>query len=145
MAKISYIGATIAVAAGKPATTDAAGFAALSYSTVGEIQQFGAIGDTSAAIEVGDLAAGRISRINGAVDGGENEFSFSYEDADAGQVILRNNSNTNNDVSCRVTDPDGQIAYFFGRVANVRDKERTMDTDKGMTGTFRINSPIIRA
>lgn len=144
MADISYIGATIACVVAKPATTDLSGFAALTWTAViGEITEWGELGDSSADISIPKLS-GRNTHVNGALDGGSVDCMFAFENADAGQVILRAQSNSANDVSFRVTDPDGRIEYFFGRVANVRDKKRTNNDWKGMSAQIRINSPVIR-
>ncbi len=142
VAAISYIGATIAVAVATPATIDAAGFGALSYTTVGKIASFGAVGDSSADIAV-ELLDGRTEHVNGVKDGGAIPFAFRY-DTDAGQAILTTNSNNNVDLSFKVTDPDGKLAYFYGKCANVKDNERAPGSYKGLTGEVRVNSATIR-
>lgn len=139
----SYIGATIACVAASPATVDAPGFAALSYTTIGEIIEFGEIGDTSNDIPIA-LLAGRNVHVNGGVDGGEVAFTFAINGSNAGQTILRTNSNTNNVVSFKITDPDGAISYFHSVIANVRDQARNQSNYKGMTGVMRVNSATIR-
>lgn len=142
-AAISYIGAVIGAVVATPATVDAAGFGALTYVTIGKIATWGEVGDTSGDVAI-DLLEGRIEHVNGAKDGGEIPFAF-RSDNDAGQTLLRNNNNTNNEVSFKITDPDGQIAYFYGKVANVRDNERSSSSYKGQTGVVRVNSATIRA
>lgn len=144
MALITYIGATIAVTVGVPATLDASGFAAVpGYATVGKITEWGEIGDTSEDVTETTLA-GRTYHANGALDGGAVAFTILIDGADAGQTILTANNNTNNELSVRITDPDGEIAYFHGKAANLRDRQRTASTMKGQTGEFRVNSPTIR-
>ena len=48
-------------------------------------------------------------------------------------------------MSCKITDPDGKLAYFYGLVANVQDQERNNSNFKGLTGVFRVNSATVRA
>ena len=140
----SYIGAVIAVSVSTPATTDAAGFNALSYTTVGKIVSWGEVGDQSDNISI-PLLEGRVEHVNGAKDGGEIPFLIRYDSApDAGQAILIAQSNGNTTVSVKITDPDGKIANFFGLVANVRDQERNNSNFKGLSGAFRVNSATIR-
>ncbi len=141
-AAFSYIGAVIGCVASSPATVDQAGFAALSYTTIGKIVSWGAVGDQSEDIAI-PLLDGRVEHVNGSKDGGEIPFTLRF-DTDAGQTILVNNSNNNTDVSFRITDPNGKIAYFFGRVANVRDQERSNSNFMGLTGVVRVNSATIR-
>lgn len=140
---ISYIGATVGCVAASPATDDAAGFAALSYVPIGKIASWGAVGDTSNNIAI-DLLDGRVEHVNGARDGGVIAFTIRDDADSAGQAILKAQSNTNTEVSFKVTDPDGKIAYVYGKVANVRDQERTSSNYKGFTGEVRVNSPTIR-
>lgn len=141
----NYIGATVAVVASLPATYDSSGYAALTWTaTVGKLVQWGEFGDQASDISVTTLA-GRTLHSNGALDGGEVSFSYVFSAADAGQVILRANNNTNTGVSVRVTDPDGTVHYAAGVVANVRDLERADGTHKGQTGVMRINTAVVRA
>lgn len=141
----NYIGATIAVVAALPATYDPVGYAALSWAaTVDDVVQWGELGDQSNDISVNTLG-GRVLHSNGSRDGGEVPFAFVFRPASAGQNILRANSNTNTGVSCRITDPDGQVSYYSGVVANVRDLERTDTTHKGQNGVFRVNTATVRA
>ena len=140
----SYIGATVAVVAALPATYNAAGYAALTWTgIVGLLVQFGTLGDQSADIPVTTLA-GRALHTNGALDGGEVPFTYVFSAADAGQVILRAQSNSNTGVSVRVTDPDGTVQYISGVVANVADSERADGNFKGQSGVFRVNTAVVR-
>ncbi|MDZ4393867.1 hypothetical protein [Cypionkella sp.] len=141
-AAISYIGAVIAVSVATPATVDASGFNALTYTTVGKIASFGSVGDSSADIPV-ELLEGRTEHVNGVKDGGAIPFAF-RSDTDAGQTLLVNNSNNNVDLSFKITDPDGKIAYFYGKIANVKDNERAPGSYKGLTGEVRVNSATVR-
>lgn len=143
MPSISYIGAAIAVVASQPATYDAAGYGALTYQTVGKIASWGAAGDTSEDITV-SLLEGRVEHVNGALDGGAQPFTLRYDAADAGQVVLRANANNNVECAFRITDPDGEIIYFSGKVANLRDIERTPSNYKGMEGEIRVNTGTVR-
>jgi hypothetical protein len=143
MAYITYIGATVAVSAAVPATVDQAGFAALTYTAVGSITEWGEVGDSSEDVTETTLA-GRTNHANGALDGGSVAFTILSNGTDAGQTILKTKNNTNDEVSVKITDPDGQITYFFGKVANLKDRQRTASTMKGQTGEFRVNSATVR-
>ena len=142
MAAISYIGATLGVSVAVPATVDAAGFGALTYTAVGAMISIGETGDESEDITI-PLLAGRTLHVNGAKDGGSRDFAYQYEIADAGQILLRANTNNNTDVSFRITDPDGKIEYFYGRVAGAKRSERTSSAYKGEKGQLRVNSNVV--
>lgn len=142
MAAISYIGATLGISVATPATVDAAGFGALTYTAVGKVISIGETGDESEDISI-PLLSGRTLHVNGAKDGGSRDFAYQYEVADAGQVLIRANTNNNVDVSVKITDPDGKIEYFYGRLANVKRTERTSSAYKGEKGQIRVNSDVI--
>lgn len=142
MPAISYIGTVVAVSVATPATEDASGFGALTYTTVGQMITFGETGDEAEDITI-PLLAGRTLHVNGAKNGGSRAFAYQYEVADAGQVILRAQNNSNVTVSVKITDPDGKIEYFHGRVANIKRTERTSSAYKGEAGEFRVNSAVI--
>lgn len=140
----NYIGATVAVVAALPATYNAAGYAALSWTAVvGQIVSWGEIGDQTADISVTTLA-GRTLHTNGASDGGEVPFTYVFSASDTGQTLLRTQNNTNTGVSVRVTDPDGTVQYFSGVVANIRDPERADGAYKGQSGVIRVNTAVVR-
>lgn len=143
MAVNSFIGAVIAVSANTPATVDGSGFAALTYTTVGLVTSFGAVGDSSEAINYTTLA-GRTYHLNGAKDGGEVQIGYAYESAgDSGQTIIKNGSNGSTTHSFKITDPDGKITYFHCLLANLQHAERTPQNHKGMTFIARVNSPLV--
>jgi len=140
----SFIGSTVAIVAALPATYNAAGYAALTWTgTIGLMVQIGALGDQSSDIVVTTLG-GRTLHTNGALDGGEISFTYVFSLSDPGQVIVRAQNNTNTGISIRVTDPDGILYYGAGVVANVADAERADGNYKGQTGVFRINTAIVR-
>lgn len=144
MPDINTIGTTLACVVGAPSTFNSAGYAALSWTaTVGDLVELGPWGDTSDSITVTKIADGRTIQVNGARNGGECPFAYSYTLADPGQVILRAQSNTNLDVSFRRTDSDGQVRYCTARVANVQIKEATVGVIKGEMGVMRINTAIV--
>jgi hypothetical protein len=136
------IGTLIAVSAATPATVDSAGFGALSWTTVNGVITWGSHGDQSNDIPIPQLA-GRILHRNGGVDGGEIPFTTMHVASDAGQGILRSNANGSTTVSVRRTEPDGQIVYYHGVIANFRANEATNQTYKGNSGVVRVNSAVV--
>jgi hypothetical protein len=135
----TYIGSIVSIVAATPATEDYAGFAALSYTAIGEVMIGPGSGDESEGVEYTTLA-GRKKRVNGAKDGLEREFSYQYEKLDPGQIICRTNNNTNTKVAVKVVDIDGEIEYFGALVANLTKPPREASTLKGQSGVFRVNT-----
>lgn len=143
MAFTTYTGTVVEASAGRPATTDLAGFAAKTYTKVNHLLDWAEMGDTSQDVTETTLD-GRTWHTNGPLDGGTIAFTFLEDGADAGQTILLTANNGSAEVSVKVTDADGKVSYCFGRVANIRDRARSAPTKKGKTGEFRVNSATIR-
>lgn len=141
---ISYIGSTLAIASGSPATEDQSGYEALSLTTVGKVISIGELGDTSEDIAFDLLQPGRRSHVNGVKDLGEISVVLEYDRADAGLTILEAANNGNVTHTFRVTDTDGDDYYFQGLVANLRDSERTANTYKGQTFIIRGQTGITK-
>jgi hypothetical protein len=141
MPAISYTGSVVSVSAAAPATFNSAGYAALTWTTVGFVADVSEMGDSSADVTFEGLD-GRSVHVNGSKDGGAVSLTFRHE-SDAGQNILFAQNNGNNDVSMRVVDSDAKIHYVTGRVANVRHRARTSSNWKGFTADLRVNTDIV--
>lgn len=142
MADTINVGTVISVSASTPATVDASGFAALTYSVVGDLTKWGGAGDTSVDVAE-EYLSGRTTHTNGGVDGGTIDFEFAYTLADAGQVILRANNNGQTTISVKELHTDGKIHYYHGKIANMIFREKSPKTKKGQTGIVRINTATI--
>lgn len=140
----SYVGSTLSVSAALPATYDSTGYAALTWTEVVGIVDVGEVGDQQNDITI-DTLVGRVEHVNGSADLGEIAISYTFITADGGQVILRAGAGSNTGHSFKVEDADGDIAYFSGIVANVRDRARTSTEYKGQTCTIRGNTAVVRA
>lgn len=141
---ISYIGSKVSLVAGLPATFDSAGYDALTFVEIKGIVDVGEIGDQQNDIAI-DTLVGRVEHVNGSSDLGEIAVSYSFIDADAGQVLVRAAAGTNSAYSFEVEDADGKLAYFHGIIANSRDRARSSSEYKGETFVIRGNSAVVRA
>jgi len=141
---ISYIGATFSVYAGIPASPDAGGFMALApfYVPCGQVVSWPGTGDEFEDIPLSNMS-GRIKHKTGDADGGVREFAFAYALGDVGQEVLRAANGTNQDVSVRIVDNDGNAEYFYGVISNLVQNDRTTSNYKGQKGLIAVNSPVI--
>lgn len=144
---ITYIGSTLGVFAGTPATEDAAGYGdvGMTYQEIGKIISIGEIGDKSEDVSFDLLKSGRKTHVNGVKDIGEINVMVEYDAADAGQDIIIAANNSNASHSFEVTDADGENIWFYGTIANVTDPERTANTYKALTFTIRGQSGVTRS
>ena len=141
---ISYIGTTLSIVSGSPATEDETGYAALSFVEVGKIVSIGEVGDESEDIAFDLLKPGRRTHVSGVKDLGEIPVTIEYDGADAGQDLIRAANNTNTTHSFLITDPDGEEIYFQGLVANVKDLAREANQYKGFNMVIRGQTGVTR-
>jgi hypothetical protein len=118
MAIQTSLGTAYAISAGPPATFDEAGYAALSYTDVGEVTNLGDFGATFEDVTNIPLLTGITEHRKGAIDYGELAMVVAYDVDDAGQILVESGvDGANRDVvySHEVTLQDGQILYFTGQ------------------------------
>lgn len=88
MGSTTAANSTLAISAAAPATKDAAGYAALTYTEIGGIDKIGPIGASFAKVEFQPLK-GPKDKHKGSYDSGSLNPSMAYDPDDAGQALLR--------------------------------------------------------
>jgi hypothetical protein len=117
MGSLTAAGSAIAMSAAAPASNDATGFAALTFTEIGNVEKIGGIGATFAKVEFQPLK-GPKQKYKGSADYGSLQPSMALDGSDAGQTLLNTaaSDETNKLYSFKVTKQDGAIRYFQGRV-----------------------------
>lgn len=72
-----------------PATEDAAGYAALTWTELGCITEGFSFGATANQTEVTCLSTGKLQRLSGAIDEGQMELTIAYDDTTEAFPLLR--------------------------------------------------------
>lgn len=152
---VSFVGATLSIATGRPATNDQTGFAALTWvaSATGTVS-IGAIGDTNETIVVPDLTVGRNTTIKGAVTGDTVNIALSRQRASGtsgalttGQAAFQTAAQAQSGQhSIRIVEAgaSGVTHYFTGTVMNWKQTEMTTSSYAGFTFDVAINAqPVI--
>lgn len=122
-------GSTLAISSASPATNDAAGYAALTPTVIGNLEKIGTIGSTFAKVEFQPLKGGK-QKFKGSVDYGSLQPSLALDSADAGQAIMQTaaDDETQKLYSFKATYQDGSIRYFQGRVFGMPENVDGADT-----------------
>ena len=111
MSLTNSAGTKLEIVAGAPATEDIAGFGALTYAEVGEIETMGAIG---AVVQIGtfnSITKKVTDKYEGAIDPGDMSLGLARDAADVGQAVF--DAAIGNGVhSVKLTDSNGLIVYF---------------------------------
>ena len=116
MALTEGIGGLLSVSAATPATFDADGYAALTWTEVGEASEIPEFGAAYSAVTFTSLKTGIEDKFHGALNYGSITIPLGYDSADAGQIILLAALASKDEISFRETRSDGTVRYIMGKV-----------------------------
>lgn len=111
-------GSSLQVSAATPATFDAAGYAALTYTNVGEITDFGDFGRKYNVVKHNPVDTRATQKLKGSFDSGTMSLKLGLDPADAGQDLMRAALNSDTPMSALITTADGTKYYFQGLVTS---------------------------
>ena len=145
MGSTTAAGTALAISAASPATQDAAGYGALTYTEIGQVEKLGAFGSTFAKVEFKPLK-GEIQKHKGSKDSGALQPSLAHDDADAGQTLLRTaaDDETSKLYTFKITLPTGAIRYCQGRVFGYPESVDGSDSIVTANPTIEISSKVIK-
>jgi len=143
MVSTTSAGSALAISAGTPTSQLPAGYSALTYTEIGQIQNIGAIGATYAKVEFQPLK-GPKQKHKGSVDYGTLNPTLAHDEADAGQTLLRTASDSNNLYAFAVTYPNGAKRYFQGRVFGYPETTDGADSIITAAPTIEIDTAIVK-
>lgn len=148
----TYLGATLSIATGLPATIDPAGFAALTYvaATVGTVS-IGAIGDTHESIPVPDLTRRRTITLKGGATGDTTSISLSRQRVSGGELTAAQlafkaaSDGIGQEYSIRIQEAgaDAAVHYIGGPVMNWKMAEMTTTSYAGFSFDVSNNTGLI--
>jgi hypothetical protein len=136
----SSAGSTLQVSATTPATFNSAGYAALTYTTVGEITNFGEFGRVYALIKHNPVATRATVKKKGSYDEGQLALQLGLDTDDAGQIIMKAASLSDNDYSIKVTTQNGDVYYMQVQVMSFKVNVGSVDQITSAACTLEITS-----
>ena len=145
MAITTSAGASLAIVKAEPATYDIAGFSALVFVDVGQIETMGEFGGSSQVIEFTGLTDVVVQKFKGSFNAGTIAVGLGKDITDVGQILLEAGAiPTENGVhSVEVTDANGDILYFTcivtGYTTNIADVNSVIKS----TSNLEINNEVI--
>lgn len=136
--EVTFAGTQIGISAGIPVTYDEAGFAALTYTDVGEISS--APGDGGTVFEDVSytvLAQRATKHLKGTSDQPEETMEIVVNRTDAGQALLKTALLSDEQYSFKVEYNNGEIDYFQALVTGNSGAGGDSNTIRMRTVTFR--------
>ena len=109
---------TISVSASLPATYDAAGYGALTFTAVGQVTDWTAGGQVYNVVTSNPIAQRSTDKYKGTFNNGADSITVNRDDDDAGQIIILAALTDDADYAFEVTYQDSTIDYFTGKVVS---------------------------
>lgn len=129
---------------------DLAGYRALTWVEIKEVESLGTFGDTAAEIEFTALTDSRKRRLKGARDAGTLDMTMGADYSDAGQVALVAAEKTIHDYAFKVVFNDAPQGgtpserYFIAAVASASESVETANSTLMLNCSLWVNSGITR-
>lgn len=133
-------GTTLKISAATPATFDGAGYAALSFSNVGEITDLGEFGREYALVTHNPIGSRGTVKRKGSFNEGTMALKLGLDTDDAGQILMKAASVSDNDYSFMVTTQGGDKYYFQAQVMNFKISVSTVDTMTAASVNLELTS-----
>lgn len=146
MAVLTSTGTLLAVSVAAPATYDQAGFAALTYTNVGEVTDLPEYGPNVQVVEHNPLATGITEKYKGFINYGSQSMGLAWDVSDAGQTILSagvTGATKNDPHSFRITYQDGSVDYYQGGIFSYTKNPGSANSIVGSTVQVEINSIVV--
>lgn len=140
MAVRSSAGTTIAVSASTPATFDAAGYNALSWTAVGEVVNLGEFGREYNLITHNPVGSRGTVKLKGSFNEGQIALQVGLDTDDAGQILMKAAALSDNNYSFRITTQNGDKYYFQAQVMSFKVGVGGVDDITSATTTLELTS-----
>jgi hypothetical protein len=113
-------GSTIAISAATPATFNAAGYGALTFTTIGEVTDLGEFGRDYALVTHNPIATRGTVKRKGSFNEGTMDMKLGLDTDDAGQILAKAAAQSDNDYSIKVATQNGDVYYFQAQVMSFK-------------------------
>lgn len=145
MGSSTAAGTKLAISAASPATFDAAGYAAITYTTVNGIEKLGTFGAVTAEVEFKPLD-GPVETHKGSTNYGTLQPSLAHDELDAGQTLLRTACEPDNNglYSVKITLATGGIRYSQFRAFGYPEAVEGADTILMANPSLKLVKKIVK-
>ena len=113
-------GSTLKISAGVPATFNAAGYAALTYTTIGEVTDFGELGREYTLVTHNPVANRGTVKFKGSFNEGQMTLQLGLDTDDAGQILAKQAANSDNNYAFELQTQNGDKYYFQAQVMSFK-------------------------
>ena len=131
---------TLQISAGVPATFNQAGYAALSFTTVGEITNFGEFGREFTLVTHNPVATRGTQKLKGAFNEGTMNLTLGLDTDDAGQVLMKAAALSDSLYAFKITVAGGDVYYYQGLTMMFKVGLNDVNSVQSATATIKITT-----
>jgi len=143
MAVMTSAGSTISIGAALPATYDEAGYAAVTWTVVGEVTDLGEFGTEYNLVSHTSLGQRQTKKFKGSFNNGSLQLQMGRDTSNTGQTALRTALASDSSYAFKVTLQDGTEIYFTAKVMSYKTAVGSVDQITGATTTLEVDSDIL--
>jgi hypothetical protein len=136
----SSAGSTIKISAGIPATFNSAGYGALTMTAIGEVTDLGEFGRQYNLVTHNPLGTRGTTKLKGSYNEGTISMQLGLDTDDAGQILAKTASLSDNDYSFEVATQNGDKYYFQAKVMSFMVTVGGVDAVTGATISLELTS-----
>lgn len=136
-------GSSLAISATLPAAVTPTGYAAVTFTTINEITDLGAIGRVYNIVTHNPVATRGTQKLKGSYNDGDMSVKMAYAPGDPGQALLLTALDDDDFYSFKLTLQDGTVKYFEAQVSSLPTEAGGVDTITGSTAALAIKSGTI--
>lgn len=133
-------GTTIKLSAGTPATFNSAGYAALTWTTIGEVTDLGEFGREYNLVTHNPLGSRGTVKKKGSFNEGSITMQLGLDTDDAGQILAKTASNSDSDYSFEIATQNGDKYYFQAQVMSFKVGVGSLDQITAATIMLEITT-----
>jgi hypothetical protein len=145
---VSSVGTIVSVSASSPATYDATGFAALTWSACGELSELPSFGAEAALATHTPLGTGIVAKRRGSLNYGSVSLTMGLSGTDTGQVIFQTAgeaaAGVDAQVSVKVELVTGELQYFTAQVMSYKTNVGNADAITMAEVTLEIDNSVVK-
>ncbi len=139
-------GTTIAIstaAVSAAFAADAAAYAGLTYTVIGEVSDLGSFGKKYNLVTFMPLADRKVVKRKGSYNNGTLSLKMGSAPTNAGQVALQSAANSDSSYGIKVVTQSGSVFYFTGQIMSFVLEVGSVDQIMGATAEIEIDNDIV--
>lgn len=133
-------GSTIGITATPPATFDATGYAAATFTTIGEVTDLGEFGREYNLVTHNPLATRGTVKKKGSFNEGQISIGLALDELDAGQILADTASKSDADYYFCITVQNGDKYFFPAQVMSFKKNVGSVDNITAATISIEITT-----